>query len=116
MNVLICGGRDYNDEQYLWEYLDKYTEENGVDLVIEGGATGVDRLANLWAIHHGVHVAQVRPRWDFFGKKAGHLRNAAMLRLNPMVVIAFPGGVGTANMIKQAKEKGVPVIEVPPRT
>ena len=30
----------------------------------------------------------------------------------PDLVVAFPGGAGTANMIKQARKAGVEVIEV----
>lgn len=30
----------------------------------------------------------------------------------PHAVIAFPGGAGTANMIKLAKNKGIPVLHV----
>jgi hypothetical protein len=30
----------------------------------------------------------------------------------PKLVIAFPGGRGTANMMKQAKEAGINVVEV----
>jgi len=35
-----------------------------------------------------------------------------MLWFEPDLVLAFPGGRGTANMVKQAREQGVEVREV----
>jgi hypothetical protein len=32
----------------------------------------------------------------------------------PDLVVAFPGGTGTANMVKQARAAGVEVLEVSP--
>jgi hypothetical protein len=51
--------------------------------------------------------------WDKLGPKAGPLRNAAMLLLKPDLVIACPGGKGTANMIKLARDKDIDVIRLP---
>lgn len=50
--------------------------------------------------------------WDKYGKRAGYLRNVQMLdEGKPDLVVAFPGGKGTAMMVKLAKERGVRVIE-----
>ena len=51
--------------------------------------------------------------WDTHGRGAGPIRNKQMLEEGkPDLVIAFPGGKGTANMIGQAKEAGIPVREI----
>ena len=51
--------------------------------------------------------------WKKYGKSAGCRRNALMLRDGcPDFVVAFPGGRGTADMVKKAKAAGVRVIEV----
>jgi UDP-N-acetylmuramoylalanine-D-glutamate ligase len=51
--------------------------------------------------------------WKLHGKSAGHIRNQQMLdESKPDIVIAFPGGRGTANMIKRAKKAGVEVFQV----
>jgi len=48
--------------------------------------------------------------WSRHGKSAGPIRNRQMLiEGRPDIVVAFPGGKGTANMIKQAVEAGVKV-------
>ena len=81
-------------------------------MVIEGGARGADRLARLWARARGIHVATVDALWDYYDNGAGPIRNQAMLQLRPDVVVAFPGGTGTADMVKRAKAAGIQVIEV----
>lgn len=49
--------------------------------------------------------------WKKFGKAAGPLRNVKMIEEGkPDVVIAFPGGHGTANMVALAEASGIPVI------
>lgn len=82
------------------------------DIIIQGGARGADNISEQWAIEAGCANATVMADWDNYGTRAGPLRNEWMMRLNPDLIIAFPGGTGTANMIKLAKEAGVEVIEV----
>lgn len=108
--ILVCGGRKYNGDGQLWEVLAKHVTHD--DIVIEGGASGADSLAHQFCVEHGIPVAVVPANWYFYEKSAGTLRNEWMLRLKPDLVIAFPGGRGTANMIKLAKEAGVEVIEI----
>ncbi len=113
MKVLVCGGRYYADADRVSHVLTAAYAQYGITLLIEGGAPGADRMARVWAQRKGVHVATVDALWHSYRKRAGPLRNAAMLQLKPDMVIAFPGHEGTADMMKQAREAGVPVIEVP---
>jgi len=51
--------------------------------------------------------------WRTHGKAAGPIRNQQMLdEGRPHLVVAFPGGTGTADMVRRAKAAGVPVMEV----
>jgi hypothetical protein len=84
-----------------------------LETVIEGGAKGADQGAAQWAEHEGVTLMKFPADWATFGRSAGPRRNAQMLsKGQPDVVIAFPGGRGTANMVAQAKAAGVTVILV----
>ena len=48
------------------------------------------------------------------GAAAERLRNARMLvESKPDLVIAFPGGEGTADLVSRAKAAGVPVEQAP---
>jgi|SRR4249919_67606 len=82
-------------------------------VIISGAATGVDKAAIDWAIVNWCMFEEYPADWDKHGKAAGHIRNKQMLEEGkPDLVIAFPGGRGTANMIQQAKKANVPVEEV----
>lgn len=88
-----------------------------ISFVIEGGALGADRIAREWAKTRGVPFHTENAEWDKYrqpsGKNpAGPIRNAKMLTLGPQVVIAFPGGTGTSNMLSQARAKGIPTIRI----
>lgn len=84
----------------------------GMD-IIHGGARGADRGADEWGVANWVPVHEFKADWDKYGKLAGPIRNKEMLEIGkPDLVIAFPGGKGTSNMVQQAKEAGVEVIEV----
>jgi hypothetical protein len=108
MKVLVCGGRSYKNPERINEVLREYE----IDLLIEGGADGADFSAGEYADRNNIAHLTVWADWDKYGKKAGYMRNAKMLTFGPDLVIAFPGGRGTANMIKLAKEVGVEVIEI----
>jgi len=109
MKVLVCGGRDFTDARAVHETLYPYKDKIGI--LIEGGADGADSLAAEWAFRWGIHTCTVPALWHLYGKRAGPIRNKAMLKLAPDLVFAFPGGSGTANMVKLAKENGVKVID-----
>lgn len=80
--------------------------------LITGAAYGADTLAAEWATRSGVQVVSCPANWSVYGKGAGHVRNRRMLELGPDLVVAFPGGRGTADMIRQATSAGVKTIAV----
>jgi len=112
MRVIVCGGRNFDDFYSLAMALNTIHLITPITEVIEGGAKGADLLANVWATFKGIKVTTVRAEWEKYGKKAGMVRNAQMAEMKPDAVIAFPGGVGTKNMIYQAKIRGIQVCEV----
>jgi hypothetical protein len=64
---------------------------------------------------HGVKCVSVYAAWHDYGKAAGPIRNKRMLTdFAPDIVVAFPGGKGTADMVRQAKEREVEVREMKP--
>lgn len=106
--ILVCGSRDSLDFQFVYNYLDTLAD---VSTVITGGAPGVDSFAQKWAeTEDGIESIVVPANWDKYGLAAGPIRNSEMLKLNPDVVIAFPGGTGTNDMVTKAKRAGVEVI------
>lgn len=111
LRVLVCGGRNYDDLGAVWGQLDAWHALQGpIAVVIHGGARGADMLGEKWAISNNVRHMSFKPDWDQFGPAAGPIRNKRMLdEGKPDLVLAFPGGRGTADMVWQSKERGVKV-------
>lgn len=111
MIVLVCGGRAYLEIDIVDCVLNTLNQTIGISKIIEGGAGGADKLSGKWADDNKIEHITENADWSKHGKAAGPIRNKNMLTHSPDLVIAFPGGRGTANMIKQAKEQGIKVIE-----
>ena len=108
--VLCCGGRDFSDYDFVTRRLNELRQHLGDFAVIHGGARGADSLAALWGKAKGLPVIEVAANWGVYSKSAGTIRNAWMLDFCfPTYAVAFPGGTGTANMIKQCEARGVAV-------
>ncbi len=108
--ILVTGGRDFRDKAKVDHALNDIDRANGITTLIHGGASGADTLAGMWAKEWGV-TEWVHPAdWAKHGNAAGPIRNQDMLeRGKPDLVVAFPGGRGTADMVRRAKAAGVPV-------
>lgn len=137
MRVLVCGGRDYGvqpwqsvsdtlfgdtpdtvpvgcwrREREVLEQTMQQMKDAGMTLLIHGDARGADRLAGDWAERNGVHQLAFPAQWERYGKQAGLIRNMRMLDEKPAIVIAFPGGRGTADMVRRAEAAGVSVRKI----
>ncbi|WP_245576775.1 SLOG family protein [Kaistia adipata] len=84
-----------------------------VSEVISGMATGADTLAAEWAERFGFPLRKFPADWKAHGRAAGPIRNQRMIdEGRPDLVIAFPGGRGTADMVRRAKAAGIEVREM----
>jgi len=67
----------------------------------------------LWARIKEVAVQVFPADWETHGKAAGPIRNQRMLdEGRPDLVVAFPGGRGTSDMVARAKRAGVEVMMI----
>lgn len=119
MRVLVCGWREYADKAKVWRTLDRICDINDATwiaphvTIIHGGANGADSLADAWAVSSYARVRQFKADWKAHGKAAGPTRNQQMIdEGKPDLVIAFPGGRGTADMVGRARKAGIEVLEV----
>lgn len=113
MIVLITGGREYRDTRTLFAVLDRLHAERGFTFLVHGDARGADQMAHRWAKKRGVQPVAMEALWDVEGDAAGTKRNARMLAFaKPHLIVAFPGGRGTANMMKIGFNAGVELIDV----
>jgi hypothetical protein len=81
-------------------------------LVVVGDCpTGVDAITRkaceTWGLSCKVYVAD----WRGEGRRAGPIRNGRMVADGAIRCLAFPGGTGTADCIRQARKAGIPVTD-----
>lgn len=105
--------------------------EFGPFVLIHGGAKGADTVAGTWAsARDGFPTPLVfAADWDDLTKPdavvkrtkkgklydalAGHRRNQKMIdEGRPDLVVAFPGGTGTADMVSRARVAGINIMEI----
>lgn len=107
MRLLVTGGRNYSNPTNVRDLLTLLRPE----VLIHGDANGLDRMAGLTAHRMGCEVRAFPADWAKHGRAAGPVRNRQMLNEGAAdMLLAFPGGVGTANMVKQAVKFGLPVL------
>lgn len=114
MNLAIVGCRDYDDETFIYESIDKFLKENSVVknelAIVSGGARGVDTIAEEYADKNNIQKIIFPAEWSTYGKQAGFIRNYKIVD-HADHVLAFWNGVskGTNHTIELAKHKGIPI-------
>ena len=110
--ILVAGGRTYTNLPQLTRQLDRLREMRPVTHIIHGAARGADSLAGTYAHNSSLPCTPYPPnrKLDGPGRDWKFRRNVRMLlTANPDLVIAFPGGPGTAHMVAKAKNLGYQV-------
>lgn len=110
LKILVCGSRNWGDMETIAKVVDGFPDDA---VVINGLARGADKMARTRAVQRGLFVADVPvlpSHWNRYNRAAGHKRNAAMLALEPDLVVAFSTGTGgTQGTIDGARSLGIRV-------
>ncbi len=76
------------------------------DLIISGGANGIDTIAEEYADKHRISKLILRPRYDLYGRAAPLKRNETMVDLADSVLVIWDGiSNGTKYTAEFAKSK-----------
>lgn len=114
MKLAIVGTRNPGVTYQEWEklLLNKINPDE-IQMVISGGAKGVDTFAKLFAARHHKPYMEFAPRYDVYGRYATLKRNTQIVK-EASAVIAFPPAEskGTYHSIKEAQRLGRRVIVV----
>jgi hypothetical protein len=118
LNIVVTGGRDYADREMVYRALNLLRPTR----VAHGACStkrGADWLSDDWCRENGVPCKPYPATWyneqGVFERSAGPRRNLLMLQSElPQLVVAFPGGRGTADCVRQARQLMVVVFEVKP--
>jgi hypothetical protein len=118
LRILVCGGRKYYDYDKINLELNVIHALRTITTLIQGEASGADLISKQWAKYNRIPTMDFPAVWrnvvnGKYNPNAGSERNQKMLdEGKPDLVVAFPGGKGTANMVKLAEEAGVEVIKI----
>lgn len=103
MKVIIAGGRDFNDYDLLCRKADKILSRQSEIEIVSGTAKGADKLGERYAEERGYPVKRFIPDWNFFGKKAGYLRNEDMAIYADGLILFWNGiSRGSGHMLEIA--------------
>ncbi len=111
MNVGVVGSRSILDKEYVFSVLDFYLSrllKEGDLKIVSGGAKGVDSLGVSWAKEKGLQYTEFLPDWTL-GKGAGFIRNQTIVDNSDYLIAITTGSNGTADTIKRAEKKGIPI-------
>jgi predicted Rossmann-fold nucleotide-binding protein len=112
MTILVCGGRKYDDVAHVQAVLNELLERHGRFVLVNGGAAGADSIAEAWALKECLPVLTMNANWARHKKSAGPIRNKEMAWLaEPDLIVAFPGGNGTWDMIQRGRDLGIEVLK-----
>lgn len=123
VNLVICGNSKFYDYSWLENELDLWVEQHAYpDMIILGGASGVDFLAERWADNHCIPLAIYTEAWQSprpkseidSGRPEAVTTLAADMLENATHMLAFPGpdSVWTRRMIEIATGHNIPVVRV----
>ncbi len=109
--VLVCGDRNWTDKGFIRQQLSKLPRGT---TIVHGNCYGADKLAGEVAKELGLSVVAVPAKWASYGRAAGPIRNAQVLKDYPDIsrVFAFHDSIekskGTKDMLLKAKAAGKP--------
>jgi hypothetical protein len=111
MNVIVCGGRGYFDQAKVDDVLDTLHWRQPIKAILQGGATGADKLGREWADRKNVKVCTFIAGKKSSGQASWSRGNQRMIdEGKPDLIVAFPGVKRTADMIRRARRSSVTVL------
>ena len=100
MKLLIAGSRSILKFD-LSQYIPPET-----DLIISGGANGIDSLAEEYADQHRISKLILRPKYELYGRAAPLKRNEEMIEIADRILVIWDGkSRGTKYTIDSAQKK-----------
>ena len=123
INLVICGNSKFYDYSWLENQLDNWVElYTYPDMIIIGGASGVDYLAERWADNQNIPLAVYSEAWQSprpnsevdSGRPEAVATLAKEMLEHATHMLAFPGpdSVWTKRMIDIAEGLQIPVTRV----
>ena len=112
VRIGIVGSRSITSSEYVFSVLDFYLsrllEENEI-VIVSGGAIGIDSLGAQWAELRKLKTEIYLPDYKQYGKSATFIRNQQIIDNSDYLIAITIGSNGTADSIKRAVKKNIPI-------
>jgi hypothetical protein len=112
MKVLVCGGRNDANRVVLFDTLDRIAGRLGITAVLQMGEPGAEELALEWADRRNFRIERMETGPPAFRKRSSEFPKKRKDAAYPDLVVAFSGETRTMELVRQAKTRGIAVIEM----
>lgn len=116
MRILVTGSRTWTDYKAIEDALCRQDDWPSEVTIVHGDCpSGADAIANRIALRVGWTVERHPADWKRYGKRAGYIRNAEMVKLGADVCLAFikDGSKGATMCAELAEKAGIPTERIP---
>lgn len=92
MKLAIVGSRSINNDELVIDFINEcYPNLSGINLVISGGASGVDTIAEKYAKENKIKTKIFKPDWEKYGEQAHSIRNSNIISACKECIIIWDG-------------------------
>ena len=119
INLAIVGSSRYYDYSKFESLIDSWIEMNGYpDLIIVGGASGIDYMAERWAVNNSIDIAIFSEEWDDprrgledRGRPEAPNSLTEKILKSSSHILAMPSATSkwTRVVIREAEERRIPI-------
>lgn len=122
MKIIIAGSRNLVDKKKIIPIiangLSEICSSEGISKqdieLVSGGARGIDTIAQEFAQMYNIKFTLFVANWEYFGKRAGYIRNEKMAKYADALIAIWDGqSKGTKHMINLAKKYNLTVVIYP---
>lgn len=106
MRVAVCGGKDFLATYLIGSVLLRLHRDSHISELLIGNCRGVDAIVAEWAERTGIPVSYYNSDWLSYGADADDVRNQTLLAERPDIIVLFPGGKRTNDLLNKAIEAG----------
>ena len=108
MKVIIAGSRSITDYNMVKDAVNMI--QWPITEIVSGGANGVDKLGEQYAIEHIIDLKVFPADWNTYGKSSGFRRNQEMAKYADALIAVWDGeSRGTKHMIELMLSEKKPV-------
>lgn len=112
IKLAIVGSRNLSDIHWVDACIKENYNIEDIELIISGGAIGIDSDSEAFAKRHNIPTLIIRPDYDTYGKSAPFRRNTEIVKAcDCLIAFCLDNSNGTMDSVNKAKEMGKEVTE-----